>query len=88
MAASTSVQAVRPCSKDRWSGWTFGTYLCAGTDPLRIKVTHEPDTCHLGLRLPAGAFFTRCRLLYPHTAPGSCATVSPGWGTGARKETQ
>lgn len=56
MAPSTSVQAVRPCSKDRWSGWTFGTHLCAGTDPLRIKVTHEPDTCHLGLRLPAGAF--------------------------------
>lgn len=42
------------CPEDRWSGPLAPTRALAQNP--RTKVTPEPDTCRLGVRLPASAF--------------------------------
>lgn len=58
-----------------------GTHPRTGTDPQRIAVTPKPDTCRLGLRLPAGVSFCS-----PHASLGSPARpLRRGrgeWGSG------
>lgn len=63
---------------------SFGTHLCAGTGPMRTKVTHEPDTCHLGLRLPAGAVLHGADSCTPTLPQEPCQDLWGGMELGRR----